>query len=146
VPTIAPSTIPAAKSALVQIITTLVNDSNVMVTYGYPTGEPQREWIMVADVAGQQESAAIGSRHREETYTIDVVVSVLEEAGDNQTSTERAFALAALIEVGLRFTYTNLNGSVRTALVAGPIALRELKRGAKVESQLTISIACTARI
>jgi hypothetical protein len=145
--TIAPSTIPAAKAALIDILTALhASEPDVDVTWGRPRGELAREWIMVGDVSGTQQTAVFGSRHRDERYTITVVYSILEETGDNQTAAERAFELAALLEVDLRFNHTDLNGTVQWALVDGPIDLREFSRGVSMESQLTITIACKARI
>jgi hypothetical protein len=145
--TIAPSTIPAAKTALISILAALhADEPDVEVTWGKPTGELAREWIMVGDASGTQQTAVFGSRHRDERYTITVVYSILEETGDSQTATLRAFELAALLEVDLRFNHTDLNGTVQWALVDGPIDLREFSRGVPTESQLTITITCRARI
>lgn len=100
------STIPTFKAALATHLAAESGLSGVQMTYGLPFGiaRPEREWIWLHDVSNwTQAAAAIGRQRREETYTMRVIVSVMyEKTTTQQTTTERAFTLAAVIENSMR--------------------------------------------
>src|SRR5947209_4130750 len=80
------------------------NLANTTITDGPPTtGElASGEWIMLGNAQGSQTWKTFpisGSFPREEMYTIDVLINVVQAVNDAQTKiTERAFALLAEIE------------------------------------------------
>jgi hypothetical protein len=143
---VATSTIPALKRQLVAALKARSGLAGIQVSYGAPFPVPEPEWIWVADVSGQQVAAALGQQRREETYTLTVLIHAMSsDPADQQTPTERAFALMAEVEAQLRSDAT-VGGAVRVAQIEGPIKLEELAgpnaRGARV----TFSVACAARI
>jgi hypothetical protein len=144
---VAVSTIPALKDALYDAI---VIDANVVaaaiqVAYGAPLPNPSRELIWLADVDGEQATAALGHQRREETYTLTIFVDILREGLDQKACTERAFTVAGWIENILR-TDASVGAVVRTAVVAGPLRLEEFASDTSRGARLTLSVYCTARI
>jgi hypothetical protein len=144
----ATSTIPALKSALKTQLAARANLAGVQISYGFPGPMPEVEYIWLADVKGKQEPATIGTRARDETYTLTVIVksqvSDISNTGQ-QTATERAFALMAELEAQLR-TDPAVNGTVLTAQIEGPIELVELAGDESRGALLTVSVYCRARI
>jgi len=142
------STVPTFKAALFTRLDSALGA--VQVTYGRPApAGPEREWVWIGDARAVQASAAMGQRRREEEWTQDVVVSCISPVREpQQTLTERAFAIAALIEDSLRVWSAPGNafgGVVRTALVVAtdleePVSVEER------EARITVRVACTNRI
>jgi hypothetical protein len=141
---VATSTVPAFKSALLAKLNARTNLKNVQVTYGPPL-PPSREWIWLGDVAGEQQTAALGNQRREETYDLSVIIGITREGVDQQATTERAFALMAELENELRSDAT-VGGVVRTAEVQGQFRLDELASDTARGAHLAITVQCTARI
>jgi hypothetical protein len=142
----ATSTIPALKLALQTQLAGRVNLAGVQISYGFPGPEPEVEYIWLADVKGQQHLATIGTRARDETYTLTVLIkSQNMDPADQRTATERAFALMAELEAQLR-TDPTVNGSVQVAQIEGPVELVELAGDASRGALLTVSVYCKARI
>ena len=143
----ATSTIPALKAALLSLLQARAGLSGVQVTYGMPavSPPPRREFIALTDADGDQETAALGRTRREEVYRLKVLCSVLREGSDQQSATERAFALAAEIVSALRAD-PSVTGTVRTALVDGPLQLEEGASDQHRTALVTLSVLCTARI
>src|SRR5438128_122383 len=122
----ATSTIPAMKAALRTQLAGRVGLNGVQISYGYPGPVAETEYLWLADVKGEQKAATIGTRARDERYTLTVVVYAQNsDPRDSQTPTERAFALMAEIESQLR-TDPTVNGTVLVAQIEGPIELTEL--------------------
>lgn len=95
--------ISTARAELVDIITAAINDPAVKVSYGHPgpvTGVV--DVVAVRDAYSDIEWAALGARRKNETLGVDVVVSCRRGGTDQQTVTERAFALLDLIDTGIR--------------------------------------------
>lgn len=143
------STIPAFKAALYTRIDSAVG--TVQVSYGPPTNTVfgEREWVWIGNATSSQVSAAMGQRRREEAWIQDVIVScVAPNRESHQTLTERAYAIAALIEDSLR-TWSApgsaFDGVVRTALVVGS-PFEEFLSETERESRVTLRIECTNRI
>ncbi len=138
------STAPAFKAALLTALQARTGLSGVTLSYGAPLQGP-REFIALGDISGSQEFAALGALRKDETYTLDVYVSVLREGNQQQTCTERCFALAAEIEDELRTNVTMTN-TVRVAELLSPFQLEEFASDQARQSILTLGIQATERI
>ena len=151
------STIPAFKAALATRLSADASLTGVQITYGlpFPTG-PEREWIWVHDVSSwTQSSAAIGMQHREETYTLRIVISVLYESRTTQqVTTERAFTLAASVENSIRTwsqganvgnVFSTATTGVRSAEIVGTDFI-EAADAKDREARVTLSLTVHARI
>ena len=138
------STAPAFKAALFTALAANSDLADVTVSYGAPITGP-REFIALADISGQQEFAALGKLTKEETYTLDVYVSVVREGNQQQECTERCFALAAELEDYLRANPT-VGGTVRIAQLSAPFNLEEFAGDTARQSILTLGVEAAARI
>ena len=138
------STAPAFKAALLTALQARTGLSGVTLSYGVPLGSP-REFIALADLSGSQEFATLGALRKDETYVLDVYVSVLREGNQQQTCTERCFAIAAEIEDELR-TNVTMSGTVRVAELQQPFNLEELASDQARQSILSLGIQATERI
>lgn len=139
------STAPAFKAALLTALQARPGLSGVTVSYGAPLPSAPREFIALGDIAGEQEFAALGALRKNENYTLTVFCSVLREGKQQQTCTERCFALAAEIEDELR-TNVTMSGTVRVAEITSPFALDEFASDQARQSILTIGITANERI
>jgi hypothetical protein len=138
------STLPATKTALITLLEARPNLAGVLVSWSSPTGSAPDEFIVVGDAQGSVDSAAIGSQRREERFTLDVVISVLNSTGDQSLPTERCFFLRDEVAAQIRSDAT-LGGVVRWALDQG-WALAERSNGTRSETQITMTIGVAARI
>ena len=138
------STAPAFKAALYAALAANSDLADVTVSYGAPITGP-REFIALADISGSQEFAALGKLTKEETYTLDVYVSVVREGNQQQECTERCFALAAELEDYLRANPT-VGGTVRIAQLSAPFNLEEFAGDTARQSILTLGVEAAARI
>lgn len=138
------STAPAFKAALLTALQARTGLSGVTLSYGAPLQGP-REFIALGDISGSQEFAALGAERKDETYILDVYVSVLREGNQQKTCTERCFALAAEIEDELR-TNVTMTGTVRVAELLSPFQLEEFASDQARQSILTLGIQATERI
>lgn len=154
----ATSTIPAFKAALVARLQADASLTGVQVSYGMPYPPPgERETVLVLGTraddptggSGGQRAAALGQLRREERYVLELVVSVLKPAQeDQQDVTERAFALAAAIEDSIRTWGTAsppFGGLIRWAQVTS-VTHSEPANAQEREAAVGIDLACAARI
>lgn len=119
------SSIPTLRAALVSVIeTALAAETEVLVSYGHP-GPVDAADIVAVMASEPDEPQTIGPMRttphtREESVRTTVTVSCWRGGGREvqQTVTERAFTLVALIESALRADVT-LSGTVRMAQVVG---------------------------
>lgn len=121
------SSIPTLKNALHDALVALqaTTLANVQVTYGFPAAHMQDEFIWLGDVTpSQQEPVFLGRQSRNEDYTLELLVRVRRRTASQQTVTERAFAIAGVIETLLR-TDPSVGNVVRTAIVTS-MGLNEL--------------------
>ncbi len=139
------STIPAFKAALLDALQARTGLAGVQIEWGLPQSEPQDELIMLLDVSGEQVWAPMGRLHKEETYTLDLWISVLRSGGEQQTASERAFELLAEVEGFLRGD-VSVGGTVRTAALQGLTFNERALSAAKREAQIKSAIFCTARL
>jgi hypothetical protein len=112
---------PAVKAALFALCQTLY-PAPIQVSYGHPGTDLESDIVSVAAVRATQEVATMSpQRNREETISVDVVFSCFAGGGPEvqQTVTERAYALCALLENYLQTTDYTLSGTARLARVTG---------------------------
>lgn len=138
------STAPAFKAALFAALVANSDLADITVSYGAPTQGP-REFIALADISGTQAFAALGKLTKEETFTLDVYVSVLREGNQQQQCTERCFEIAAELEDYLRANPT-VGGTVRIAQLSAPFNLEEFAGDTARQSILTLGVEAAARI
>lgn len=140
------STAPAFKAALLTALGARSGLSGVTISYGAPLQGP-RESITLGDISGSQEFRTMSGPipKKEETYTLEVYVSVVREGNQQQTCTERCFALAAEIEDELRTNIT-MSGTVRVAELSAPFQLEEYGSDQARQSILTLGIQAVERI
>lgn len=148
--TIPASTVPAAKLFLYTGITSLINDPTVLVSYDPPGPYQPDDIVMVGTVERQVVPyQMVGSGQAgwlDETYTIEVVVSVFRGGDDARTAFERACVLADQVVYVVR-TDPSLGGAV---VVAHPSNVRyeptfdDDHKGRLVTA--TVDVNCRARI
>ena len=148
----ATSAVPAFKSALVARLQADSGLTGVPVTYGPPQpGEwTEKEFVWVGAVRGDQATATIGTKSRDERWIQDIVVScVTALRNDQETLTERAYAIAAEVEGSLRawsqVVGAAFDGLVIHALVVG-LDLDENVSTEERESRVTMRVECFMRI
>lgn len=94
----ATSTVPAVLTALHRNLVEADWPLRVpSVTVGLPR-QAEREMVILGDVVGDQEWAAIGATRRDEDYTVDLYVVVLWPGYDQLEAMTRAWELYAVVE------------------------------------------------
>lgn len=148
--TIPASTVPAAKLYLHSQITTLINDTSVLVSYDTPGPRQPDDIVMVGAVDRQiVPYQMVGSGQAgwlDETYAIEVIISVFRGGDDARTAFERACVLADQVVYVVR-NDPSLGGAV---VVAHPSNVRydptfdDDHKGRLVTA--TVEVQCRARI
>ena len=142
----ASSAIPGAKAALKTRLAARANLKTVQISYGPPIPNPGREFIWLADAPDSQHDVFLGQMKREEEFTLQAIVSVLREGVDQQSATERAYALVDEIHADLN-TDPTINGALANGwarITATP--LTELANDTAREARVVVEITCHARI
>lgn len=94
----ATSTVPAVITALHRLLVDADWPTRIpSVTVGLPR-QAEREMVILGDVAGDQEWAAIGGSRRDEDYTLDLYVVVLWPGYDQLEAMTRAWELYSVVE------------------------------------------------
>lgn len=142
------SAIPAVKAALVGVIQGAL--PNVQVTWAAPRGASSaREWVLVGNVTGDQQAAAIGRLRRKERFRIEVLVSIVKsEIEHPQDLAERAYELAGEIEDALRAD------ELLGLTTSGPLLWARVEKTDLSESadkgerwaEVTVHVVCETRI
>jgi hypothetical protein len=95
---VATSTVPAVLTALHRNLVEADWPLRVpSVTVGLPR-QAEREMVIIGDVVGDQEWAAIGATRRDEDYTVDLYVVVLWPGYDQLEAMTRAWEIYAVVE------------------------------------------------
>jgi hypothetical protein len=145
------SVAPAAKAALSSLCRTLF--PSAQVTYGHPGAAQQPDIVAIGNVRSRQVVAALNAatRPREETFDIDVLVSVWRGGGieAQQDATETAYGMVGAIEHALQVTNPTLSGTCRVARVSGH-EMEEAWDLAVIEHgrvcEIKVVVSCAARI
>ena len=143
----ATSAAPAFKAALHAACVAAFPAGTVQVCYGRPGAEPWADdALALLDVDATQAAAPMGTRAREETFTLTVLCSSFRAGGDEmqQVATEAAYGLLATLE-GLLRTDPNVTGTVRKAEVVGHLLAEESYAQGRV-AEVAAAIAVQARL
>lgn len=110
----------SVRSALPAVIRTAIADSAVQVSLGFPWPQAADDIVSVGTVRATLESATVGpQRTRDETVTVEVLISTFRAGGEEQeaVASDRAYALLDRIEHHLRTVDPTLGGLVRQCLL-----------------------------
>ncbi len=138
----------ALKAALFAAVPNIAGLSGVQVTYGQPIRYMANEWIALLDSEGSSEPATISpNRSREETIEQTFLVAVFSgDAQQQQTCTERAFALVEYVVDYCRTTDPTVGGTVRGMLPDVQWALEETQGEKGCLAELAFTLTFNARI
>lgn len=137
----ATSSVPSVKANLVTQLQARGGLAGVQVTNGSPLPNVRREFIWVGGAEGTQDYGTYGvGGLRQESYRLEVTISVLREGIDAVAADTRCFALSAELESQLRSDPT-VNGACMTAKV-GDFRLTEAvtQDGMARQSELQIFV------
>ena len=97
------STIPTVKDRLVTVLGLRANLAGVQVVRGHPGKFLQTEAVIVGAARGRHDFVTLKATRppRDETYTVEVIASVLKEGGTIAEAEDRAHALIAEVEDAL---------------------------------------------
>ena len=143
----ATSAAPAFKAALYTACVAAFSPATVQVCYGKPGVEPWADdAVALLDVDATQVAAPMGTRAREETFTLTVLCSSYRGGGDEaqQTATEAAYGLLATLE-GLLRTDPMVTGTARKAEVVGHLLAEDVYAQGRV-AKVAAAIAVQARL
>lgn len=140
-----PSTVPALLTNLLAELQARPGLAGVSITMGAPAGELPREYIILGDVTGTVQSAAIGSQRREERFSLAIWVSALHGTSDQYEVLSRVYAMRDEVASTLRVDGT-VNGVVRWALDEGYRMANFVVSGTERQTQIEMTVGCAARI
>ena len=106
----------ALKDAFVSAARTLWAGTDVQVAFGHPGQTQTDDIVAFGRVTSSQEVATMGTnRSREETLTLDVVISIFRGGGPEMEAiaSARGYALLGELEEFARKTDTTIGGTVR---------------------------------
>lgn len=112
----------ALRSALPAVIAAAIDDPAVQVGLGMPWPQTAQDLIAVGGVESQLEPGPMGpQRSRDETLTVEVLISVFRPGGQDQeqVASDRAYELLGAIERHLRMVDPTVGGLVRACLLTG---------------------------
>jgi hypothetical protein len=140
------STAPDAKAQLYQLL--LDRDiAECSVTWGEAAAEPATSGIMVGGVAMDSDWASIGSRRRDESYRIEVVVSAFRSGpGSAKAAEERAWGLVEEVALVARtqLSLPEFFGAPPAVGPGGRQTTTPVENGHVAD--ITVYVACSARL
>lgn len=141
------SAAPAIKAALVAVLAGVV-DADTLVSYGQPGTYQPDDIVAVLDVSSASErDPQTLDRSRTETVNVTVTVSCYRGGGTEvqQTVTERAYALLALVESYVKTTNPTLGGIVwgDAVVIAHDLAEAAAPDGRVAEIAATVQLHAT---
>lgn len=96
------STVPAVRAALVTLLTSAINDSDVQVTHGRQQNSLVKRQVVTVGNAGPYSSEIAnlksGRKQRDETYSIEVIFWVAKPRGVPYDADTRVWTLFAELE------------------------------------------------
>ncbi len=90
-----------AKANLIALAEAAASLSSYQKTWGYPTREPSKKWLLVGGIKWSDEDWAT-NRSREESFEIAMTFNVQVAAGNGQSAEEAVMASAADLEDALK--------------------------------------------
>ena len=146
------SAIPDVKAALVAGLEGEAGLSGVRISWGAPIENYPDEIVVLADATAPQEPRYLGRLKRRESIELTVYVDVNRRTTDQAATTERAFAIAAVLESYLRNDPSLAGGDysgsaeIVSAQFGGVSRLEEFAGDRTRRALLTVSINVDARI
>ena len=99
----ATTTIPAVKTAILALLQAASGLEGIQVEWGRPSKDAMRqESVWFDGTTSTQRAEAIGNQRRDETYIIELVVSVALDGDEAQACELRMWAIVAAIETVIR--------------------------------------------
>ena len=88
------------KSALLDALKAAPELAGVQIVYGYPTSGGEAELVYYGNTTGRHDPGAIRRTRqpRDEQFTLDVFVEVVDQAGDAVHAESRVLELFAVVE------------------------------------------------
>jgi hypothetical protein len=140
----ATSSVPDAHDALEELLKARFGKG--VVEAGIPLRDPGKELLMIGDVEGDTAPVTVGRNRRAETYTIDVIVSVVRPGGNQRAANARAWELVAELEELVQ-EHKTLGGVVLEAGIAGSFTFtKHGDTSGTREARIRVPVACKARI
>lgn len=142
----ASSTVPAAKAALLALLQARPGLQGVQVEWAHPGRNIEDESLFFGTTQVPEEPATLGpNRKRNENFTLELVVSVLERGDEAQATEERAWALVAEIENAVRGNDTlGLSQIIKAEIVHK--AERNYAGAPERVAEIVVQVKCQARI
>ena len=114
------SSIPAAKAKVLELLRARPALAAIQVEWAYQK-DPAREAVFLGDAFIEEKAAALGTtRPREESYALDVIVSVKHEGNDAEGAERRMWQLVAEVEDALHDSPALGNaGGIYQAVIEG---------------------------
>lgn len=142
----AASTVPALKKALMQQLQARPGLSGVQISYGSPSGTPNNDLIIIGNAQPHTAvAAALGHMRLDERYTLNIRIVSQATGTDQETQTERCFAIAEEIRSQLVSDPKVNNCGVQWALPAGNPHL-EPSTETQLAPEVRLRVNCMARI
>lgn len=139
------STVPALKGAVLDLLAAAPALAGVQVEWTHPGPNAlQAECVYFGDSIVDEQAVVNGNRRRDESYRLDVVVSVEHYTTDARATEERAWQLAAAIEDVVRQNPRPLP-EVLSVMVGGKRQANYPDTDGRV-SEVVVSLSCRARI
>lgn len=143
----ATSTVPAVKAALLELLKVRPGLADVQVEYARPADDAMAHdamWFEGARLA--QKAEALGNTRRDETYTLDLVVSIRrDDDGNPQACEERMWEVIAEVENQLRETPKPIPAPLFDVQFAGATHRPHQAEG-QLYSDAVLAIAARSRI
>lgn len=135
---------PAAKAGLLTLLRARAALTGVQVEWAHPGQLIEPESVFLLGVQSDEVPATLGQQRRDETYTLEVAVTVHRPGDDPQACEERAWALAAEVEAAVRGDRT-LNGAVSEWAMVQGMTQQPFIEGEGRVCEIVVRVECRSR-
>ncbi len=140
----ATTTIPATKAALLTLLQAALDD--VQVEWGKPSHDAlAQESVWFEGTRLTERATAMGQQRRDETYTLELIVSIALDGDDAQACELRMWELVAEIETVVRANPKPIPAPLFDIQFAGAEHRPSQAEGQRI-SEAVVSIAARSRI
>lgn len=146
------STIPTVKAAILTRLEADRSLAGVQISWGNPHPKKGRlELVIIGNATHEQEPAGIGTISYEESYALDLIISVVGPIQESQQTLEtRAFEIVGLVESSINSWRSEASpfGGISGWIVPSAKSTSEVitPEGDVREAAVIIKLAVTARI